>query len=103
MKKIPIILGTLGLSLGLLGTSVIGASSDSTKGLVKEKSVAGTEQTKGNGVQLRWWSNNAIMDPVGKTTFLSSSSSSSSSMCYASAGGMVGGHAPEMDIKEFGR
>ena len=101
MKKIPIILGTLGLSFGLLGTSVIGASSDSTKGLVKEKSVAGTEQTKDNGVQLRWWSNNAIMDPVGKTVF--ASSSSSSSMCYASAGGMVGGHAPEMEIKEFGR
>ena len=39
------------------------------------------------------------MDPVGKTTF--AYSSSSRSMCYASAGGMVGGHAPEMEIKRI--
>ena len=33
----------------------------------------------------------------------SSSSGGYSGSCYASAGGMVGGHAPEMDRVEFGR
>ncbi|PHC60473.1 hypothetical protein COF05_00075 [Bacillus pseudomycoides] len=99
IEKIPVVLGALGLSFGLLGTSVVGAASNSSKGFAKEKSVAGTEQTKSNGVQLRWWPH-VVMDPMGKPVY---SSSSSNSMCYASAGGIVGGHAPEMKIEEFGR
>ncbi|MCI0766703.1 hypothetical protein [Bacillus sp. TL12] len=112
MKKLPIIACTLGLSLGLLGTSVIGAASDSSKSFAKEEISTAVEDNN-EGVQPRWLGKfakgfakgvagsaalNAATNGIG-----SSSSGGYSSSCYASAGGMVGGHAPAIDVAEFGR
>ncbi|MDL2419114.1 hypothetical protein AVT_13110 [Bacillus tropicus] len=113
MKKLPIIVCTLGLSVGLLGTSAVGAASDSSNAMVKEKALAVSEQNSNEGVQPRWagkaatWAAGVLgglaFEAAKNSSGSSSSSGGYSGSCYASAGGMVGGHAPEMDRVEFGR
>ncbi|MCI0766702.1 hypothetical protein [Bacillus sp. TL12] len=110
MKKLPIIACTLGLSLGLLGTSVVGAASDSSKSFVKEK-ISTVEQNNDEGVQPRWAAKVAgavggfVGGMLADSNALKSkawSTNGSKGTNYASAGGMVGGHAPAADIPEFG-
>ncbi|MED1270807.1 hypothetical protein P4U03_30565 [Bacillus mycoides] len=113
MKKLPIVLCTLGLSIGLLGTSVVGATSDSSKSFAKME-ISNNTQDKNEGVQPRWAVSfakgfasgvaGAAAAKAATNGFGKSSADYSGYTCgYASAGGMVGGHAPEMEIEEFGR
>ncbi|MED1270806.1 hypothetical protein P4U03_30560 [Bacillus mycoides] len=108
MKKLPIIVCTLGVSIGLLGTSVVGATSDSSKSFTKAE-ISNAVQDTSEGVQPRWWANQ-VGKAVGSALVCSGavgnkawSTNGSAGTNYASAGGMVGGHAPEMEIEEFGR
>jgi len=113
MKKIPVILGVLGLSVGLLGTSAVGAASDSSSAMVKEKTLAASEQNSNEGVTPRWAGKVAksfvtgFASSAAVNALVSGSKSSDVSgyggSGYASCGGLVGGHAPEMDRVEFGR
>lgn len=119
MKKGSVVLCTLGLSLGLLGTSFTGAVSDSAKSVVKEKAV--TDMTVANnedGVQPRWVGDVAKsvgLGAVGSAVYnamksgASAASNSHSSGTYASAGGLVGSRAmpshtsAPADVPEFTR
>ncbi|MED1270804.1 hypothetical protein P4U03_30550 [Bacillus mycoides] len=102
MKKKPIFFCTLGISIGLLSTSVIGATSDTLKTFVKEDTASAVEQTNSEGVQPRWIFGKAKSN-IPQEFVISRSVPANSNVGYASAGGLVGGHAPAIDIEEFGR